>query len=427
MARETLVTVSAWAARAVQTSVQLVIMHLLVRQLGTEQYSVLVVLQSLVPWFALTEFGLGPSVQNAISRGKSAGDNGAEAVAGALILGSVGLVVSLVAVVLLAEPVGSFLLRRFALEVGRSGKLVLLVGLFSVTAAVGGISYRVLYAHQKGYLSHVYQAGSSLITLFWVLSLARAGTAQLASVLASVTVPPMLAAIAATVHVLTAQPWCSPRAEVIQRLLRDARGFMLFALFASTVLQVDYIVMSQVLVAREILEYTVLNRVFMLAFFLYNAALMALWPTVSELYHGEHFAEIQVYSRRYLTGGFALVAMTTIVFLGARGVIVNLLAPGTNITLRTGTLLLFGAYLCLRVWSDMFSMLLQCAGHVQPLLLIVLLQGLLSVTLQTTLAPLLGVEGILLGLTLTFCATSVWFGPWRYRRLLKRGKGEAEV
>ena len=425
MTRELLVAASAWTARILQSGVQLVVMHMFVRLLGAERYSVVVVLQSLVLWFALTEFGLGPAVQNLVSRGRSRGHSEAGLVAGALGLGCLGLLVSIAALVPLADPVGSWLLRRFELGPGTAGRLVLLVGFASAGAAIAGISYRILYATQKGYLTHAYQAGGSLVTLLWAVLLIRAGEPRLPLAVAAVTIPPALSAVAATVHVVAAEGWHWPKWEVLRELARDASGFVVFAVVASTVLQVDYIVMSQVLVARDIIEYTVLNRVFMLAFFVYNAALMALWPTVAECYHSRRLVEMRSYTKRYVAGGLSLIGVTTVGVLVAAPLITSVLAPGVGISLRPMIIVLFGFYICLRVWSDTFSMLLQSADRVRPLVGIVLLQGVLSVGLQFILASRLGVTGIVLGLALSFCLTSAWFGPYQYGVMLRADRRTA--
>jgi O-antigen/teichoic acid export membrane protein len=398
--------------------VQLATVPLLVSYLGMEQYAVVAIVQSLSAWFLLTDLGIGASLQNLLSEARAKGEETGHILASAGLLICVLFVVFLAGLALAAVPAQSLLLRRLVgPKSAAAGPILVAAGVAYLLSALGGVAYRVFYGEQRGYWAHAYQSIGSLLTLAWILAL-QAGpekTRSLLSAILAVAVPPALVALIGSGQAFLSR-LARPQWAVVREILSRARGFGTFSFLAAFVIQMDYVIMSQTLGAKEVVEYNILNRVFMLAFFFYNSALMALWPTCAELLAKGAVADTDRRIRRYLIlGGLLMVGTTVCVFVFGP-VIAKVLAPGAGLNLPASSIALFGAYLLVRVWSDTFGMVLQSANRIRPLLWMVAAQGVLSVSLQYELSRRVGLNGILVGLIVAFMATSVWLAPLVYSR-----------
>ncbi|MDA8115973.1 MAG: MATE family efflux transporter [Actinomycetota bacterium] len=419
---EVMVTGSAWAARLLQVVVQLASVPLLVSYLGVKQYAVVAIVQSLAAWFLLTDLGIGASVQNLLSEARAKGKESGHILASTGLLVCVLLFVFLAGLAFAAVPAQSLLLRRLVgPTLATAGPILVAAGVAYLLSALGGVAYRVFYGEQRGYWAHAYQSVGSLLTLVWILALQGGpeSTRRLLPAILAVAVPPALVALIASGHAFLSK-LAAPQWAVIREILKRARGFGSFSFLAAFVIHMDYVIMSQTLGAREVVEYNILNRVFMLAFFLYNSALMALWPTCAELLAKGAVAGTDRRIRRYLMLGGLLVVGTTVCVYVLKPVIAKVLAPGAGLNLPASSIVLFGAYLLVRVWSDTFGMVLQSANRIRPLLWMVAAQGVLSVSLQYELSRSIGLNGILIGLIVAFMATSVWLAPLVYGRSFVR-------
>src|SRR5205807_2561963 len=122
---------------------------------------------------------------------------------------------------------------------------------------------------------------------------------------------------------------------------------------------VDYIVMSQVLASNDIVTYNITSKIFGIVFFIYSAVLISLWPNCSEAIARGRWDLIRGYIRLYVGLGIALVIAATFGIAAFRDQILQVLAPNGHVVLSLSLILLFGLYFIIRVWTDMFAMVLQ--------------------------------------------------------------------
>jgi O-antigen/teichoic acid export membrane protein len=416
------VAASAWAARIVNGLVQIVSIPILLQYLGLNKFAMFTVIVRLSEWFALVDFGMGSSVQNFVSEARTHGQN-----TGSLLKAATYVVAGLFAVALTLLGIIAVPLQRFVLgnlegeDVSQPIWQVGMVGLIFVVTYLGGIAYRVLYGQQRGYIVHIIQAIAALVTLALLFAIrgSSAGEHPLMLVLLCWTLPPAVFS-AGTFVVVFRDPQRSSYIvdrELVRNVMRRAASFALFAFMSVAVLSVDNLLISQLLTGEDITKYNIMRNIFGLLFFLYSAVLMAIWPDLAECFTKNDWAGADRITNKYWRWGMAAVLAGTVVFMFARNLVVSVLAPSTDIILPKTTIVLFGIYFMIRVWTDTAGLKLLSLNYLRVFWCWVPIQAIISVTGQYFLCMAFGMNGILWGLILSFTATVTWVLPLRYRRL----------
>lgn len=178
-------------------------------------------------------------------------------------------------------------------------------------------------------------------------------------------------------------------------------------------------IMVQVLEVHDIVVYSAASKVFLLIFFVYNALLQTLWPVCSErsparLARGDRAGQEVYRDRRRLHAGCRDRRAVTNAW------IVRLLAPGLDMPIPLVVIGLLTLYTMIRVWTDMFGMVLQSMNGLVLMWFVAPIQALLSIALQTLGARWFGLPGLIGGLIGCFMLTAVWVLPLRCRMHARR-------
>lgn len=424
--RHVLVAGSGWAARLVTAVVQLVAVRLLLQNLGLDGYAVFALLTGLQGWFLLADLGLGVSLQNHVSEARARAESTAPVLLAGRLIALALLLLTIVALYFAAPGLSALLLRPFPFlgDVAKAD-LLFLSGTLSIGFCVGSIVYKVWYAEQRGYLANMLPAIAATLGLagIWAVSSLPAGARLTASLVAFIG-PTALLPLA----VLGRQAWKGlretapswPTRRLLANLGRRAAAFWAFAVMAAITLQVDYIVLSQFLAPADIALYALTTKVYGLAFFFYNALLMALWPVFAELLARRRVDAVRSHLRLYLELGVGYMVVSTVAMIWLMPAAVRLLAPGQALLPPAALIVGMGVYYTVRVWCDTFATLLQSMSRLRPFWLLVPAQALLSAALQWVLAPRFGLPGVVAGLTLSFLFTVAWALPVVTRRALSQ-------
>lgn len=415
-----LVAGGGWAGRIIQVLAQLLVVRILTDHLGVEGYGVFALLASVATWFTLSDFGIAISLQNHISERRAGGEDVDTLMLSASLLAIVacGFVALLI---LFAGPLlARFILSDFAfLSSGHKVLIFYAMAFPGIGTALGGILYRIWFAHHRGYLSNLMPAaGTVLGTLgVWLASRMQIEPALPWSV--ALFYAPMAAlpisGLAITLVRLARNHRASIKiaGEVLHRALR----FWLFGIMATAVLQVDFIIIAKVLSAHDIVIYSIATRVFGLVFFVYNALLMAIWPMCSEAIAGGRWADVQRTIRKYVVLGAAFVVVCGIGIEITKPWIVAILAPSSRLVIPGSVVVLLTLYYVLRVWTDTFSTVIQSTNRLGAFWVALPFQAVFSVTFQVLGARWLGLDGMILGLIICFVLTTSWILPFTVYRL----------
>jgi Na+-driven multidrug efflux pump len=118
--------------------------------------------------------------------------------------------------------------------------------------------------------------------------------------------------------------------------------------------------------------------------------------------------------KKYLKIGLSLslVYCTTIYIF--HDILFNIL--NFKIEVKPITLLLFGLYVSIRLYTDTYAMVLQATSHLKIMWKTVIIQAPISVVLQWYLAIDYGINGVLIGLVLSFVLSAALILPIYYHK-----------
>lgn len=412
-----LVAGGGWIGRGIQVAAQLLAVRFLIQGIGTQGYSVFAVLASLNGWLLLTDLSIGISLQNYISERRAEDANSDDIILTATIL-SLAATTAICGFLLLLGPwIARLLLEDFSFISATERTLAFYAMVVpGIGTAFGTIVYRVWFAQHRGYLSNLLPAAGTVAgtAAVWLLAHYGLGTGFPIAMNIFVYYLPLatlpVAALAAMAVDLSRRHHF--RHDLVRPLISRAFRFWLTGLFSAAVLGVDYIIMGQMLNVHDIVIYSVANKLFMLIFFVYNALLQALWSICSEAIARHDWSRVAGLVRRYLLIGVAFTLVAGIGVAFTNGWIVRLLAPGLNSPIPPVVIALFTLYVIVRVWTDMFGMVLQSMNDL-VMWLAAPVQSLLSVGLQVLGAHWFGLPGLIGGLIACFLLTAAWMLPLR--------------
>lgn len=418
--RHLLVAATAWLARFLIAGVQLVSIRIVFTNLGSEAYAVFALLTGLMVWFMLVDFGIGYAAQNAISERRAAGEGYEREIAVGLAIGMMFLVATGAIFMLLGASIGPAYLRQFGfLDSGEKTTYFFTVAVLFLGAGTGQIIYKVWYGEQRGYLANAMMALAAVVSLGGLWAVVHSDVKDklywgLVAYLTPSMVFPLVASAWRLARVGRAA-WIFERSE-LKRLSSRAWRFWGFAVMSAVVLNIDYIIMSQLLSPSEIVLYTITTKVLGFVLTIYAAVLMAFWPVCTELAAKNQWIGIFRHIKRYLAVGGTAVAIAATGFSVWREEISILFTGGGAINIPLGLVALVAAYYLIRVWTDTFAMLLQSISDLSPLWIFVPVQAVLSGSLQWVFAPKFGASGIVLGMMLSFLITVAWALPQAAQR-----------
>jgi O-antigen/teichoic acid export membrane protein len=413
-----LVAASAWAGRIVSAIAGLLSIRMLLQLLGTELYAVYAILGGLQGWYMLSDAGIGSSLQNFISERRAHNQPYNDLLASTAVVATILMFVSLLLLFLITPLLAPLILRGFPfLSSLEKSESFILVGSISIMGCTGNIIYKAWYAEHKGYLSNIIPALAALTSLAGIGFVANFVTTQLLYwSLFAVFAPPALFPLIAYLGKLvkTVESFPPLTFELLWPVLRRGLKFWLFAIMAAGVLQIDYIVISQFLSAKQIVAYNLATKIFALVFFVYTALLSAIWPVCAEAIARNTWDVVVRYLKKYILLGALLVAGVTLLLAFFMPVVVDVLSPKEQVVVPVTFIILLGCYQIMRVWTDMFGMILQSMSYLRPFLLVIPVQVGINMLFQWLWVPEYGLNGVVMGLMLSFLLTVSWALPYSF-------------
>lgn len=416
------VALSSICSKVLSAAVQIIIIKYLLAELGSTLFATYTLLASLLAWSVLVDFGVGYSLQNFISERKAQNIKYEIYIVSVFIFIVPVLMFLLCLSYFIAPYISSMYLSsdNFHSEEYKSFLVFFSFVLFSINS-VGAIVYKVLFAEQKGWLANLFISIGWLLGLVIVIAYSELGFqlsvfwAILLFYLPSSIIPAVVLII--KVCRVFENAFLSEIFLTFKLILKRGWGFWLFAIMSTLVLQADYLVMSQRLDPLEITKYAVTMKVFGISVFLYQAVLQALWPVCAELRSQGKWSELGVSVNHYLFYAVLLVLVFTILIILYQDLIFSLL--GSDLQIEGTTLLLFGGYFVIRVWTDTYAVLLQSMNVLKPFFILVPMQALISICFQWYFSGLYGINGILIGLILSFFLTVTFGLPFFFYKIIR--------
>jgi O-antigen/teichoic acid export membrane protein len=427
--RHLFVAASAWGSRIITALVMLASVRILLDSLGLENYAVFVLLTGLTGWFMLADMGIGVSVQNHISEARARDQPYDNLILGGGLLAVLLMLVTLCALYCISPYVAPMLLKNFPfLSEAEKTELFFSTSAISIGMGIGGIVYRIWYGEHKGYLSNIVPSIAAIIGLVGLLLVRQTSIEDrlflsLIAFTAPLAVLPIGGFLVQLFKLIMSRSVLGHSGAnlpgTIRRLIQRGFKFWLFAVMAAGVLQIDYIVMSQFLVAHDIAAYYITTKIFGLFFFVYSSTLHALWPVFAESIAKCDWGLVRRYCKKYIALGLVFMFVSTVSLIWLMPVAVGMIAPKESIVIPLGFILLLGVYHMIRVWTDTFAVILLSINNLNPFFIYTPIQAILCIVLQWILVPVYGLYGVVLGLIGSFVLTVIWAIPMAVQKNYK--------
>jgi len=404
------VAATSWLCRLLSAFLQIISIRYLIQQLGIDNYAVFTLISAMIAWVALTDMGIGTSLQNYITEYKSQEKNYTDWIASAGICCFILLSIFLLVAWPLASALSTHYLKNATPTGNYANTVYLSLVLFGMTC-IGGVSYKIWFAEHNGWIANLVQTAATIAGLMLVIILGAVSTHP--SLTLSIFLYYLPTAMIPTL-VLAGKTWSAIKTCRISTLknrgfalLKRGSGFWLFSIVGTITLQTDYIVISQKLSSNDIIAYGILTKIFSFILILYAALLQAAWPALVEMRINRKFPAMKIAIQRYITVGMTLALLGVLCFIGLKDVIINTLTPKHALSVSLTTISIFGFYLLIRIYSDTYAMVLQSLNKTNPLWIITPIQAMIGFLCQWNLANRYGINGILMGLCLSFILTAI--------------------
>jgi len=400
-----------------QIVAQLAAVRIMTDSLGVSGYGAFAVLVSLNGWLILSDLCIATSLQNFVSQARASGSEVDDIVITAAVLSLAATATSLLLLLLAGPILSRALLGNF------SGLATdeMLFSFYAVCLCIGGsalgsVAYRVWFAEHRGYLSNLLPAIGTVAGTMLLWLVARQGFAQplTMSVLAYYLPVAVIPLVALAMRIRVAARCGRFDGALVGPLVRRGFRFWIFGVLAAGVLQVDYIVLSQVLEDSDVALYSIVARLFAMVLFMYSALLAALWPICTEMTSRKDWSGLTRTLRKYLLLGMAFALVSGAVLLVINPWVMGLLSPALGIVVPGAIIGLMTIYVLVRIWTDTFAMVLQSMDDLRVLWVVTPVQSLLSIGLQTLGAQYFGMVGLICGLIACFVLTTAWALPYRF-------------
>lgn len=418
------VALSNWLSRAGSVTAQLLALPVLTSILTTSEFATYAILISFMAWYQLTDLGFGNSTQNTISELLAQNKSSSHIIATACTLGFSILIIGMTALLPLSWILEKHFFAQATFNTSHElSKIIWLSGTLFIGNTLGIISQKILYAINKGINANIINLVNSMIYLLLLWLTIRFGDPQhyLLSCVLAYTLPMGIIGIMTLgwiAYTYAQWNWCYIKQSFIT-LRGRAWKFWTFALLAAATLNVDYMIMSQTLNSKDIAAYNVIFRLFWIGMALYSGLLSATWPVFSRMGIQNDINGIVRLIQNYLIVALSIIFLFAIVLLFSMPLILAWITPNLSIQISSTTILLFGVYIALRIWTDTYAAVLQALSDINIFLTIIPIQAAISITMQWVLSKHFGINGILLGLICSFVFTVAWALPLKLKLKLK--------
>ena len=416
-----LIIMSGWGSRIIMATIQLAAIPILLTNLGIKDYAIFSVLTGLNVWFALSCFGIGPSLQNHISSLKVQKKNYHSYLTSITLFLLLLGIVQVVIFSIFSPFLQCLLLKQF--NYNGSPFTLFIIGSLYILNTIFEISNKIFFAEQRGYWVYLYNTLGRIFSLVSIIVVCSANIQRnkLLILIIAWVFPTMLFSLIGYLHAVPLSNWIKhANISVFKELLFKSKGFATITIAGTVILGMDYIVISQVLIPSDIVIYNIANKVFLLISLCYSVILSTLWPVLSEKFQLGKIKSAHKLIYKNISYGSLLVLTIVLVFVSFRGVLIEYFKiEGVTLNIPYTIIFLFGIYYLMKVWTETFSIALQSRNQTKVLMYVLPLQACLNIIFMFTLGYYFKLYGILLSLILCNLLTSAYMLPFAHYKTLK--------
>jgi O-antigen/teichoic acid export membrane protein len=416
-----IVTASAWISRLIIAAAQIISIPVLSEYLGLEVYALIAVVFSTQGWWLLADMGLGSSLQNLISEQRANNRNYRDYIFSAALL-SLGFAFTILTVVWICRvSITRLILPEGELAEFLGIQLVMTSAILYLLIGMGSIAYKILYAEKKGYWANILPAMASIFSLCLLVlcSNLKPTDINIKAELALIAwnLPFALLSFGALLVCAIKNINGKISKKIIFHLIKNSWKFSVFGIFSAITLQLDIVIIGKYLNSKDVVLYNIVTKIFSFLSFFYIAILQAFWPLCTEAFFQKKWSHIRRITKISLINGVLIISLGGVFILVYKNELINTLLPSQEIELNIFTWSLMMMYMFTRVWSDTYAMLLQSISRLEIFMYYIPIQACLSVITQIYLINIYGINGIIMGLIISFLLTSVWILPKEFNKI----------
>ncbi len=432
--RAALTTATSIIARVLGIFTGLAWIRLSISYLGKERYGLWMAVGSIVAWANLADFGLARGMQNHLSQANGQDDRDLASryvSTGLFALTSAAVLFGFIAAPFIMYVPWANVLNvanpTLAHETRQVVAAVLVCFLIQFPLSIVPTIYA---AYQRGYVAAIFNILGSVLSLFALVAVTHAHLSLPWLVIITSGTGILLTLVNFT-FVLREMPWLRPKFRQVSTATLRALAGTSVALF---VFQIGSLLVNEsqnVIIARRlglprVADWSVFTRVNMLPFILIQMIDSPLIPAFRESHvRGEHAwlrtAFWRVTKLKLVIGALSVALLLTL------GNTVAAFLGGKEFTFTWQMWAASGFLLLVSVWNSSFNDLMIATDRLRLLVVTVLINGLVTITLSYTLAPLLGLVGVVLATTAFSLLISGWLLPWACKDLTRQSVGTHET
>lgn len=408
--RSTTAVLAGWLTRFVVVACGLLNTRLLLSIMEVPDYAAYAIVASLGPWVNLLNLGLPNTAQNEIAERRANGqdyDALRLTVVNAAAFGAVALA-------LLSWPLGSVLQHTVlsTYDALTSAGIALMCFGLSLNG-LGMVANQVLFAMHKSFWPNVMPGIQALATTVVLLLLKEGGRTGFEWAALSFAIPAALSFVIMA-RVAQARPGRGVDTALLFAVLRRSGPFLLLAFLAAVTLSVDYIIMARLLTGPDVVEYSLAGKVFTVLLSVHAVLLSTSWTALSDAHFKGQPERVRRLIRKLLLAGLAVVVLPSGAIYLFKQEIFVLITGSPEFHMSGALLVVWVAYLTIRVWCDTFALAHMSAGRLEVINAYIPFQAAISVGAQLLLGHRFGTIGVMLGLCASFLLTAVWILPVRF-------------
>lgn len=412
-------TIIAWITRFFTMFISLFIVRINMQYLDSSQYALLAFYTSLGGWISILDFGIGTSFQNYISEKRVNGEDYTPVISKVFFIVFISIFLNIIIIIILSKVTSLYLLKRYSQE----GNLfiVSLVMLFIIYLInVLGIINKLFFAEQQSWKTNIFTLIATIfgVGTFFNIKDYVVGN-RIVFLYLALNLPNVLMMLYLIVKRINIRYFRFDK-KIFLEIVRHGKKFFVFAILANTVLSIDYIIMIKFISSKEIIQYNLITRIYMVIFMLYNSFIQVFWSTASEKIRKREFRWVNKVLARNTMIFFFGITVTCISLILLKDFIFVKIFDAKDVIVENKLIILIGSYFIIRIWTDTFSMLLSSVNRLNRMLIFVFLQAIITPIAEVYFVKKFGVYGSVYGLMTGFLLTVTWFMPYEYIKMWKK-------
>lgn len=375
----------------------------MIKYLGSERFGVWVTMYTLVSWVSFFDLGIGNGLRNKLTIALS-NDNRKHAlnlISSAYIFLSALILVCIFSFVILSLLVPwARVFNTRAISETELTLSVAMLGLAILINFVLALVSQLLHAVHKTSLVVLGQALTHIFALGFILIISAFSHANLLLFSFVYSLAILLSSLILNGVFFVENIDLIPRKKYfnklyLKELMTLGAQFLIIQLAVIILFTTDKFIIIQILGPTMVAEYDVVSRMFSVILIISATVVTPLWSAYTKAYSQKDISWIkQTLKKSHLLVLLSSLLATLLYFFGQQ-IIAFWIDP--EMMIDKVLIALFGFFVVMKVWTDIYSHLLNGTGHIRIQMYLAIVQVIINIPLSIFLGRLYGMNGVVLG------------------------------